>query len=966
MTDTLKFLSSVLPAVGYPVITYAFSTAEGGGKKFQNRAFDDIESAASFATWVDRKEGDAYFACATFTSREEGKKPGTYLVRREQINVHSLQTLYADIDVKQDADHHNSLEDALKALTDFCTQTRVPCPTLVLSGRGLHIYWVLSDPVSPAEWMPVAVMLKRALLSSSVIIDPTVTTDHARILRPVGTHWRKESPARLVKLAHSMPDTHLRPLSWYAERLSQWGDGSAVLDLFRDVKTEGDLSGGVYTPRESDANKIADNCTQLALMRDTKGDVSYDHWRLALGLIKHCTDSEATAEDWSSLREATGHSNADWLAKINSWKAGPPRCETFNDCNSGICSTCPHFGKINSPIVLGWTGAVANVEQTPPYNRLPSYRWDETRKLMVAQRRVETDTGAELQWIPFSDTKYWVDNYILNNGSASLVIHAEHERPGREGHIDHHLLDLGVIGGGGRELNSKLSSYMINDLSGSRQLARSYLSEYASYLKKTVHEITTYRQFGWYGDNEFLMGDRLVTPVDTREIRLGAQAAAKTGLFNDERDPSEWVLAVNQAYNRPGGEPYQFVVCAGLSSALTPLLDLEEFSGIPIAITSDASGYGKTTVCWVALAPWGNVRRGLNVLSGDEASLLSIEWQASIHNNVTTLFDEQTNRDGQFTSNMLYMLSNGTARARGRPDGQLREMAPSWRGSHFVTGNRNLFHKLTENKANPEAAQMRVFEISLDAYPRLDTLSNAQEIGGILNQARSGYGQIGINFLRYVMANRKAVKQFMKHLSRTLFKDLNHDKERFYANTAVTVIATGVILRELGYVKFDMDNLGKWANRHIISMRGSVDELRASTEDNLSRLLLTLNGRVLVTDFFGSRMEQPIVHMRGDVAGRLAIKDQKFYVTSSAVFDWCIKNGVEWNTFKLALQREGFLGPSMFDQLGRPLASTRINLSKGVEGYATGTSRVIELDYSKVSVFIETDFENDNVITFGR
>jgi Domain of unknown function (DUF927) len=960
MSDLVNFLARVLPTEGYPVISYR-STDEDGKKVWRNSAFSDLRHAAGFAQWLETKGLDVYFACATYRDVEPiPDKADRFRVKRTQANVAAVQDLWADLDIKPEGTHHRSGKDALVALTAACASLRIPFPMVVISGGGLHLHWPLAQAVSPTVWKPVALALERALIGHDVLIDRGVSTDCARILRPVGTLWKKATPHRPVKLYRAIADDAIHSAAWYLERLSAFSEDADATSYFNDVADD-EFSGGLYSVEDISADTVADKCRQLGDFRDSQGDVEEPLWYAVLGLLKHCTDGEAVAQDWSM-----GHPDYDpdvTAAKMAQWKVGPTTCDKFRQLNPSACAGCPHTEAVKTPLRLGRTGTVPQAEEKHPSDRIPGYEWCQSTQRMVAIRRGEE--GVER--LPFSTARWWVHNYVLENGEASLVLHAEQKRFGRDDTIDEYPLTMSAIGGGGRDLHAKLASFMLTDISGNRQLARSFMLDYQDHLKRTIREIQTYRQFGWINHDEFLMGDRVVTPDKEFEVRLGGQATAKTGVYDTSKPVEDWKHVVENIYNRAHGEPYQFVICSALGSALVPLLGLEEFSGIPIAVTSDESGYGKTTVCWIGLAAWGDVRRGLNVLSGDEASLISIEWQASIFNNLPSLFDEQTNRDGSFTSNMLYMLSNGTARARGTSDGKLREMAPPWRGLNFITGNRNILYKLTENKANPEAAQMRVFEISLDSYPKLETLRQAQELSHALNKVRSGYGQIGVEFIRYVMANREQVKALMDRMPKEYFKGMHHDKERFYVNAAVCALTAGSILRKLGYINFDLKALAEWTKSHILQLRGNVEELRNSPEDNLGRCLTSLCQRLLVTDYLYRGEQDPVLLVRGDVAGRVATLDRKCYITLQAMQDWCMKSGVQWTRFRSSLKNEGLLSDEMTDiNTGALLPSIRVNLGRGVKGYTTGSARVVAFNYSKLADTIADLTVPDNVTPFYR
>ena len=965
MSETFDFLESVLPPQGYPVISHS-RTKEDGSKFFNNFAFKDIRSAAQYVADMELPDYEVYFACSTYRDVVDIGDSNRFGVTRSQANVQFAKSVWCDIDIKDDGHNHANRKQALLAVKAACVALDLPMPMIVLSGSGLHLYWIFSDAVGPAVWKEVAVAMQKALLSHGVMLDRTVTTDSARILRPVGSVWKKAEP-RVVKLYRPMPPDSSHDAAWYLRKLAEFIDHKAS-GPFGDAAAFNSGIATEWPEKEVDAQKVADQCRQVGMMRESKGDVSYEHWRKVLGLLTFCNDTEELADDWSSLREETGHSQNNWEEKLRTWGSNPPLCESFRKENPSGCNGCVHADKIKTPLTLGTViqtttakAADGTVVEKHKSDWIHGYEWCETTKRMVAIRKNEDGIPER---VPFCSTRWWVENYSLEQGVATLILNALHERFGREGIIEKHEIPMGLVGGGGRELNSHLAKNMITDTSGRRLLSQDYLRDYAQHLKNNVREIRTYRQFGWINDGEFLLGDKVVTPKEELPVHLGGSAATKAGVWDTSKKKEDWINVVEDTYNRPNGEPYQFVLCAALGSALVPLLGLEEFSGIPIAVTSDESGYGKTTVCCLGLAAWGAVHRGLNVLPGDEASPISIEIQASIFNNLPSLFDEQTNRDGAFTSNFLYMLSNGTARSRGTPDGKLREPSPPWKGLTFITGNRNIFYKLTENRANPEAAQMRCFEISLDSYPRISTLDNAQERSQALNEVRSGCGAIGVEFVRYVMNNREAVRKVMKEMPKAYFKNMHHDKERFYVNAAVCAITAGQIMKDLGFVRFDMENLASWSRDHILKLRTNVDALRNTTEENLGRCLTTLCQRLLVTDYMhGHGDEIPFVAPKGDVAGRVAQKHRKCYITLQSITDWCSRTGVQWTKLRAGLAAEGFLDPEMLDGPSeRYLPSIRVNLGKGVKGYTTGVSRVVAIEYDKVASTLDELTNNDNVV----
>ena len=98
--------------------------------------------------------------------------------RGTAADVERAWCAWADIDT----------EDAYFALAAFPV-----APTLTIaSGRGVHAWWAMPEPLAPAE----AVALNRRLVAA--LGSDRAATDVARILRPVGSlNWKTSPPIRV-------------------------------------------------------------------------------------------------------------------------------------------------------------------------------------------------------------------------------------------------------------------------------------------------------------------------------------------------------------------------------------------------------------------------------------------------------------------------------------------------------------------------------------------------------------------------------------------------------------------------------------------------------------------------------------------------------------------------------------------------------------------------------------------------
>lgn len=100
--------------------------------------------------------------------------------------------------------------------------------------------------------------------------------------------------------------------------------------------------------------RILSRCAQIEHQAETGGrDAGYGTWFATLSILKFSDGGD----DDAAIEELTGR-HADYCpnataAKMHSISA-PHRCKTFDENEAGICDECRFFGRITSPIALGF------------------------------------------------------------------------------------------------------------------------------------------------------------------------------------------------------------------------------------------------------------------------------------------------------------------------------------------------------------------------------------------------------------------------------------------------------------------------------------------------------------------------------------------------------------------------------------------------------------------------------------
>ncbi len=392
--STLEFLRIILPDDGHKFLALGKTGREG----LKHKAFESLELMAQAIESYDAQNNlIVYHACCSYkaASYEAEVNGETKVKYRGAQNWDKAKSFWIDIDCGEDkaAEGKGYLNktEAAKAILGFCKTHQFPNPMLVDSGGGLHCYWPLTKAIGPNSWRTIANEFKAALNAAGLLVDPTRTADLSSILRPVGSHNRK--PGREVReVKVKTQPTFVEPQD-FAASVSR-----AVTTLRAHVPSYSSapsLNDDLITPYdgpqyETSARLIADHCQQVRFMRDTKGDVNYEHWRGVIGLIKHCTEDIDLAHEWSERRADTGHSNIDVVTRYESWNSGPTTCSFFDKSSIGGCNGCQHQGSITSPIQLGRSKAISN-EALKLENRLVA--WDPNAPMPLKREFLIADGG---------------------------------------------------------------------------------------------------------------------------------------------------------------------------------------------------------------------------------------------------------------------------------------------------------------------------------------------------------------------------------------------------------------------------------------------------------------------------------------------------------------------------------------------------------------------------------------------
>lgn len=956
--NTLEFLQAILPAEGI----HYLAIFKDGYKFPAHKVYTDLETMAEAVEGMANSVSlSIYHACASYQKAVIEIEDGEKTKRKYRIpeNWDRAKAFWVDLDCGEEkfdkGAGYLTKKDAAKAIFAFADTVGWPRPMLVDSGNGIHAYWPLTTAIKAESWRKVANLLKACLAHAGVIADPTRTADFASILRPVGSNNRKNGDCKPVIAKSTCAPCEPKAL---ANSLSQFAIANGVKQPKdtkpRQISTNADLNADLtahlpqYPDIDVDANAVANKCQQVSQMRDTQGDVNYEHWRGVIGLLKHCIDGERLAEEWTAERLNTGHDGDDWRTRYETWDAGPTTCEYFSKCNPDGCTGCEYKGKVKSPVVLGRVIPINEVKTETVLNDageeaevdIPAIAYGYTWNNGLLARMLPDKDGI-MQAHAFSKILFYPTSRIRTEDGTYRV--------GMRMHLPNKKVrDFEMSAEAMASQTDMLRALARYELmqsnhkdAGSHMAA--YLRDQLETLKRKVEEVNTLTSFGWkHDDTAFLLGDKLfLKDGTTRKVLVSGGAAKYAPAFTRPKtaDVTKYAEAVNFMYNREGREHWQYALVAGWGSILTPFCE-ELYKGLLLALHGGDSGKGKTTVSYAAMYAFGNaIDMSLNSKDGFTTNAL---WTVlATFNNLPVLLDELTNMDANVFSDVAYGVANGQEKVRLTSKGGSVGFATTmrWRLAPYVTGNRDFHGLLATTQANSQAEAVRLVQISVDRYPRTplvdpdvnrDDLSDedrtfldskeAALVSLCTDMMKANRGIAGEMMVQYVVTHMNEVADEVRKRVNAMVAALPDNKYRFYRSHAACSLTMARIAKDLGIIGFDLERLEQFTIELMQELAETVNTTNTVTaEDAFSRMMASLASRIVVTVEFRDKRhkdgpETPRNRVIGEIAGRYVLGSPsrkefagQLMISQKDVRDWCMKNRTDYNAMVDQLERDGAL-----------------------------------------------------------
>ena len=869
----------------------------GSENRRVQKFYDSIDAVLTKAQELDEAGFDAYFALATF--EEAGS--------RKVTNVKELRTFFLDLDCGPSKDYENQNE-AMLALRGFCKKLDLPKPLLINSGRGIHVYWFLSEPISMEEWLPVAETLKRLCAEHNLLADPAVTADAARVLRVPRTHNHKPDPPVSVSFFGSDVPKPL-DIDVFKEYLGAElipvptrhipSGSNAVMDALLGNKKNTFKDIVLKT-------RAGNGCEQIKNVLVNQQDISEPLWRAGLSIAKFCEDGQKAAHLMS--KNHPEYNTADTIKKMDLIK-GPYLCDTFDEFSPGICSECPNRGKIKSPISLGSSIREAteedNVVEAPsidlpdaPINTytIPAYPAPYFRGANGGvYTRVTLPDGDVTEKPIYHNDLYVVRRLWDGELGEAIVMRLHLPKDG----VREFTIPLTAVNSR-EEFRKQMSMYGV---------AVSKMDEIMHYTTTWVNELQAnsvadeaHKQFGWTDDQckSFILGNQEIFGDRVEFNPPSNQTMGLFPAFEPKGTLEEWKETIN-FYNRDGFELHQFVVGSSFGSIL---MNLSPVNCAALHIHSKESGVGKTTAIAAAVSVWG---RPEELIINERDTFNTKMHRGEIYHNLPLYMDELTNSSANELSNLAYQLTGGRQRGRMTSGGNAeRYRGDAWKLLSVTTGNTSIIERVSMAKAMPKAEAQRILEVKVD---RLFSGAEEKEEQDRFSAALSNhYGTAGKEYVQYVISNLDAVTKLIDEVRGKVDKAAGLTSEnRFWSAFATNTMAGLILAKRAGLIDYDIGKIFKWAVSMLKQNQHYVSDMNASVEEVLNDYIHEHWGNVLwikSTDDLRKQNQNgldslvvPEALPRGKLVARYETDLKKAYLIPKPLRIWCGEQQINYTAF---------------------------------------------------------------------
>ena len=783
MLSRTDFLSLVLPPTG----NYCVMGLKGKDKPPKQIFVSSVEEINNYADAFVHRGYDAYFALASFTD-DSG---------RTNANAEQLNSFFVDLDCGLGKPYADQ-SAGLVALKEFIKKTELPKPTVIVnSGRGVHAYWVVEQPLPKAEWKTLAEGLKALCTAQNLHADPAVTADVARILRiPDTLNFKDIDNPQPVKILLHGPRVSVEAIreKIVSDELQIAGEPP----FKRTIDPTTLALMGNYQSRFKTIliKSIQDEgCAQIKYIYENQEEVEEPLWRAGLSIAQQCVDGEKGIHILSNKHP--GYDKATTIRKAAQTK-GPYTCETFKKLAPRACEDCKL--KITSPIQIGREviepdDSPKTVEALEPVTeeirtyQIPAYPFPFFRGHVGGIfRRANKDEENDKDELLFPYDFYVVKRLYDPEDGECVMMRLHLPKDG----VREFIMPLREVISK-EKFTGKIAEYGIAVLGKKQEKLMHYTTRWVEELQAIGKAEVARKQFGWLSDDSaFILGDKEIRH-DTVEYSPPSSATLPlVPAFGARGDFHDWKNIINH-YATPGLEMRAFAFFMGFGGPLLKFIGGGFLNGFLLNLISPNGGTGKSTLLHAINSIYGNPQALMMTYKDTHNFRLH---RFGVLQNVTATIDELTNMKADMMSDVVYDITSGVG--KGRMSGKAnveRINNTTWKLPAVSSSNKAIRDILLTVKGFPEPELLRILEADLVNDLSMDAIQAKRHFGKL----SSHYGHAITPYLQYTMTHLPEIMVNMEKLMERIDRAANiTGNERYWSAALAAGIGGGIISKKLG------------------------------------------------------------------------------------------------------------------------------------------------------------------------
>lgn len=924
----LEFLAVVLPSPGHGYYCAAELTTRRKDHVYEA----DLEKLQPTVDAWDTQNYDIYFALATFENNNS----------REATNVKCLKSLFLDLD------GYTTKKEAAAALDAFLQGTPLAAlgaPWLVSSGGGIHAYWPLTEEVTVDKWKPVAENFKRLCKHKDFKIDMSVTADAARVLRYPGTrnHKKKYGAPRSVKIV-----VHGDTFEFAA--LADAINSSVPAELAAPVAAP---IAGTRPKRTADSKpvKLLENtttlfqnivdrtnngtgCGQLKSYMDNPSEDGLEPvWRGLLSWTKVCGDGEEWAESLSALHPYSTERMQTKLREIR----GPYPCTKMDSENPGVCTNCPHWGKVTNPLVLGRVLLTDNTEKV--VQMVEPAAADDVEDAFEEElaQAAEESTSEPVPTVvrPKPPRGF---SYGANGG-----VYVEKEEKDAQGNkitksveilpydlfvvdvlkqeVDHQVHLVAVRGTGPMTIIMPQKAVVSKDETVKWLASQNIIASYGAgndanlfaYIRACVAEASLRKpvevptQCGWQEDDSFVLNYRVFYKDGTERV------IPMPGLENINRNTNTHgnLQGWRKAWNVFVQKKMHTLLAFAVDSFGSTLMRFTEQQGFVWHIGARRSGTGKTLTLSAKAGVWGHPVR---YRTSKGTSPVAMQQRAGLLNCMPLLIDEITTKqrsDMEWAPAFIFDIAEGQGKERMEAGSNKERINnTTWALTCTMTSNTILTDYMSGARQHSSQGELlRMLEWTPNT-----PLEWTDEERAALKNLMKHYGVAGEAWVRWLVQNQDVAREVIAVVHKRLQEEFQFtDDERYWHSACTTTVSAAILMGDKysgilnmpvkGIVDALKDIVQKARSSFKQNATSAEDVLNAYTRDNYGGFIVIrkAEGKLLAAWGDGETVDKSIT--RNKVLGRvehglLQPGFVEYYIEEQLLKRHCVAMSFGYDEFK--------------------------------------------------------------------